>query len=275
MSDETVVEMNRAEYVVLQLALPGRPVSNVGVYLLDASADRGHLRLKPDWETVAGEDDREVLERLEDDLRQVAEEMGGKAFLAYLEDSFSNVIQLTQREALNVGGYARALARLYERHVEPIPVRRFVTHLPLYSVRAAATRFGEDMEVEEEGWLEAPQALQLDQRMFVARVVGRSMEPLIPDGSLCVFRAEVVGSRQGKRLLVWEEATSESGGRYTVKRYRSNKLATGPAEDDESWEHGEIVLEPLNPDFEPMRYNAGDEGRGFRVIGEFVQVVEE
>ena len=115
--------------------------------------------------------------------------------------------------------------------------------------------------------------------MFIARVVGPSMEPLIPDGSLCVFRAGVAGSRQGKRLLVWEQATSASGGRYTVKTYRSSKRATGPqpgsGEEDESWEHAEIVLEPLNPAFEPMRYTAGDEGRAFRVIGEFVQVLEE
>jgi phage repressor protein C with HTH and peptisase S24 domain len=38
--------------------------------------------------------------------------------------------------------------------------------------------------------------------MFVAQVVGRSMEPLIPDGSLCIFRHGVRGSRQGKRLLI-------------------------------------------------------------------------
>jgi hypothetical protein len=38
--------------------------------------------------------------------------------------------------------------------------------------------------------------------MFVAHVEGRSMEPRIPDGSLNIFRAPVVGSRQGKIVLV-------------------------------------------------------------------------
>ena len=38
--------------------------------------------------------------------------------------------------------------------------------------------------------------------MFVARIAGRSMEPRIPDGSLCVFRAGVTGSREGRLVLV-------------------------------------------------------------------------
>ena len=37
------------------------------------------------------------------------------------------------------------------QRTEVIP---FVTHVPLYSLRAAATKFGEDMEVEQEGWVE-------------------------------------------------------------------------------------------------------------------------
>ncbi len=38
--------------------------------------------------------------------------------------------------------------------------------------------------------------------MFVARIAGQSMEPKIPDGSLCVFRHGVTGSRQGRLVLV-------------------------------------------------------------------------
>jgi len=58
--------------------------------------------------------------------------------------------------------------------------------------------------VEEEGWVRAPSKLRLTLDMFVGRMVGRSMEPRIPDGSLCVFRAGVVGSWQVKLLLADE-----------------------------------------------------------------------
>ena len=58
------------------------------------------------------------------------------------------------------------------------------------------------------------------------------MEPLIPDGSLCVFRSGVTGSRQGRLVLV-EALGRGSNDRYTVKRYHSEK-----AQDSEgAWTH--------------------------------------
>ncbi len=38
--------------------------------------------------------------------------------------------------------------------------------------------------------------------MFVAEIAGHSMQPTIPDGSLCVFRYGVAGSREGRLVLV-------------------------------------------------------------------------
>lgn len=92
--------------------------------------------------------------------------------------------------------------RLLARHVRPPAVVPFVTHLPRVTLRAAAGGFGEDMEVAAEEWLRVPPRLRPDRNMFVAEVVGHSMEPRIPDGSLCVFRGNVTGSRQGKLVLV-------------------------------------------------------------------------
>jgi len=158
------------------------------------------------------------------------------------------------------------LERLYQEHVERAAVEPFVTHLPLYSLKAAATRFGEDREVESEGWVKAPPRLRLTPDMFVARVVGRSMEPLIPDGSLCVFRVGVVGSRRGKLVLVERFGTTETSARYTIKKYTSKKTQTGEGE----WAHASVRLEPLNPEFEGFELKEGEA----RVIAEFVQVLE-
>ncbi len=90
------------------------------------------------------------------------------------------------------------------------------------------------------------------------------MEPRIPDGSLCVFRHGVAGSRQGRLVLV--EALGQND-RYTVKRYRSEKRQT-----PEGWSHEKIVLEPLNPEFDSWELDP-EEDR-FRVIAEFVRVLE-
>jgi hypothetical protein len=149
-------------------------------------------------------------------------------------------------------------------------IQPFVRHLPLYTLRAAATRFGEGMESEQDGWVRVPGRLRLTPDMFVARVVGRSMEPLIPDASLCVFRTGVVGSRQGKRLLIEKFDENDFSSRYTVKRYTSVRRATAAEGEEASWEHASIRLEPLNPAFEAFELGPD----GFRVIAEFIEVLQ-
>ena len=130
---------------------------------------------------------------------------------------------------------------------------------------AAAGRFLENREVEAEGWEEAPADLRLTEDMFVAHIAGRSMEPKIPDGSLCVFRYGVAGSRQGRLVLV-ERLGGGTNERYAVKRYRSEKRQT-----EEGWSHERIVLESLNPEFESWELDPEEER--YRVIAEFVCVL--
>ena len=98
---------------------------------------------------------------------------------------------------------------------------------------------------------------RLRRGVFVARVVGESMEPTIPDGAYCLFRAPVEGSRQGKIVLVQmrDGADLANGQRYTVKRYESDK-----ARDGTSWRHREIRLKPVNPDYEPIVLTDADDG---------------
>ncbi len=105
--------------------------------------------------------------------------------------------------------------------------------------------------------------------MFVAQVVGRSMEPAIPDGAYCLFAAPVTGARQGKSVLVQlrDALDPETGERYTIKRYESKKTTDG-----DSWRHTTIILKPLNPDFKPIILTGAEEER-VRVIAEFVDVV--
>lgn len=235
----------RGEFVLLQLALPGQPLHDVGVLLVDADPDsrRHALRLRSRWDDLADPEDAEVLSALARDLEDKIAEMGPRRLLESLEDSLSHVVRVSGREAVVVDSFTRVADRIFERHVEKPQIHKFRTHLPLYTLRAAAGKFGVDEEVEEEDWVRAPEGLRLTEGMFVAHVTGRSMEPRIPDGSLNIFRAPVVGSRQGKIVLVELIGVHE---RFTVKRYTSKKMET--AEDE--WQHARIRLEPLNPEFE-------------------------
>jgi hypothetical protein len=113
--------------------------------------------------------------------------------------------------------------------------------------------------------------MRLGPELFVAHVVGRSMEPRIPDGSLNLFRLHPVGSRQGKILLIQRFGVLDETARYTVKRYTSKKVSTGEGEgEDAEWRHEQIRLEPLNPEFEPWDAEPED----FAVVAEWLRVIE-
>ena len=162
--------------------------------------------------------------------------------------------------------------------VDRSQARAFEVHAPVYDLLAAAGNFGPDRAVglgsEELGWMPVPDHVRLTREHFVARVEGRSMEPTIPDGSYCLFRAERGGTREGKLVLVWHRGCTDPalGGEFSVKKYTSTKTE-GP--DDGSWSHREIRLQPLNPDpaYSDLVFDPTAEG-DLRVVGEFVCVLE-
>jgi SOS-response transcriptional repressor LexA len=250
-------------FTVLQAALPGAPAENIGVLLVD-DAGSAHVKIRRDLRTLADEDDAEYLEALQYDLRQKADELGGTSLLTWLVENASNFIRISDPEETPVGWPEADLRRLYSQHI-PERILQFETHLPMYTLAAAAGKWGDMMEVEPEGWVEAPEGLRITEDMFVAHVTGHSMEPKIPAGSLCVFRTNVTGSRQGRLVLVENYGTTGEN-RYTIKKYTSIKQ-----QDETSWRHGRIVLEPLNPDYEAWNL---DENASLRVIAEFVRVLD-
>ncbi len=253
-------------YVLLEAALPGRHPQTIGVLLIDTEGRRGWVRMRHEYGDLADPEDAEVLEALEDEIRGRMEESGAEAYLASLEDSLSNVVRVTERHSVEVDAFTRVLDQLYREHVEKIEVQPFRTHVPLYSLRAAAGSLGEEMQAEEEDWVRAPEGMRLEPGMFVAHVVGRSMEPRIPDGSLNLFRLHPVGSRQNKILLIERFGGLEDSARYTIKRYTSVKRRTG----EDEWEHERIRLEPLNPEFEAWDVEPQD----FAVVAEWLRVIE-
>lgn len=261
----SVLTTQFAHYMLITLELPGTGRMNAGVLLEDPSTDRLWLRLRRDWEELAPEE-AEVLSALEHDLTIKARELGAKELLRYLEDTLSNILMVGERKEIPIDDYERALGRLYRQHVQAT-VRPFVTHLPRYSLAVAAGKFLENQEVEEEGWEEAPADLRLTGELFVARIEGRSMEPKIPHGSLCVFRQGVTGSRQGRLVLV-EQLGGGANDRYTVKRYASQKIQR----EDGTWSHEQITLIPLNPEFESWTLNPEEER--YRIVAEFVRVLD-
>ncbi len=249
---------------VLQLEMPGQRSVNAGVLLEDPATDRLYLRFRRDWDAIAPYE-AVVLSELESDLAAKAQKLGAAQVLAQLQDTLSNTLRISDPREVMVENFNRAVQRFYGELVQST-VRPFVTHLPRYSLAVAAGKFLENQEIVEEGWEETPPGLAPSESMFLARIAGQSMEPRIPDGSLCVFRAGVTGSREGRLVLV-EYLGGGANDRHTVKRYHSIKRRL----EDGSWEHETIRLEPLNPEFEAWELNP-EEDR-FRIVAEFVQVL--
>ena len=147
---------------------------------------------------------------------------------------------------------------------------KYVDWLPFYEMRAACGYFGDGEPVEETGWVKVEGVGRLNRNMFVVRASGRSMEPMIHDGDLCVFKLNPVGSRQGKILLVQHRSVFDvdNAGAYSIKKYSSKKKF----DEFGNWEHEKIELEPLNTEFEVIEIDGNDENE-FQVIGELIKVL--
>jgi phage repressor protein C with HTH and peptisase S24 domain len=264
-----------ASWATLQIAQPGQAPVPYGILLADEQTGRLTLRFRdPSCFENLDEQSLDILHTLADDLEQKGREVGGLQLLESLEGSLSGFFRISDRSAIAYSGAATAAVdRLFQEHVQTNEdtdkIRPFVSHLPFYALRAAATKFGEQMESEdapaqdEDRWVRAPENLRLHEGMFVATVVGRSMEPRIPDGSACIFRAPVTGSRNGKLLLIEQLGVAEAS-RFTVKKY-ARKGALVESEEREAV----ITLEPLNREFPAFDLTED----AFRVIAEFVQVL--
>lgn len=148
--------------------------------------------------------------------------------------------------------------------------KKFARCLPVLSLEVAATSFREQRTPEIIGWKPVNNR-KIHNDMFIAQVVGKSMEPTIPDGSFCLFRFERGGSRNGLVVLVESRLVSdpETSQSFTVKRYRSEKKNLGGGQ----WMHKKITLSPENKSFKKIVLN-NVSGEDFRVVAEFLGVME-
>lgn len=136
--------------------------------------------------------------------------------------------------------------------------------IPLYTLRAACGYFDEGEVPEPEGWIDATgNGFTPDpKRHFAIHAKGDSMLPKIKDGDICVFEWYNAGTRNDEIVLTQSrEYDPEYGGKYTIKRYHSEKVVS-----EEGWQHTKVELRPLNPDFDTIELTEDDD---IRTIGIF------
>ena len=109
--------------------------------------------------------------------------------------------------------------------IEHPELKPFVNAIPLFDLKAAAGEFSKNQNVEDFKWIKSPKDLRITDDYFACEVVGESMNKIIPNGSICLFKKYRGGSRNGRIVLVQSREIQDNdfGSGYTVKEYQSEK----------------------------------------------------
>ncbi len=142
--------------------------------------------------------------------------------------------------------------------------------IPLYDFYAAAGTFSEMQATKDFTLFQVPEHLYKD-GYFACRIIGESMNKVIPNGSICLFKPYLGGSRNGKIVLIEniDVQDQDFNSAFTIKTYTSEKIVS-----DEGWEHISIDLRPNSRDSSYDSIKINDEnGAQMRVVGEFVSIL--
>jgi hypothetical protein len=103
--------------LLLSYAPAGHPVRPVGVLFFDARTQILWWRLPEQWSFVSDDFDREYLSRLSADIAMKVDDMGGRELLAYLEDTLSNLLRLSELAPMPATDPDECLRAAYDRYV--------------------------------------------------------------------------------------------------------------------------------------------------------------
>lgn len=143
--------------------------------------------------------------------------------------------------------------------------------IPLFNFYAAAGSFSEMQSDNEFTLIEAPDFIKNTDDYFACKIIGESMNKVIPNGAIALFKHYSGGSRAGKIVLVenLDMQDQDFNSAFTVKTYSSDKQVT-----DEGWSHSAIKLLPNSYDnsYSPISITE-ENGVSMKIIGEFVCVL--
>jgi hypothetical protein len=144
--------------------------------------------------------------------------------------------------------------------------------IPLYDFYAAAGTFSELKSEKNFKLIEGPENSS-SKDYFACKIVGESMNRVIPNGSICLFKPDIGGSRNGKIVLVEyrDQQDPDFNSSFTIKTYSSEKSLS-----EETWGHESIVLRPNSYDSSYKNIVITEENAaGMRVVGEFITILKD
>jgi superfamily II DNA or RNA helicase/HKD family nuclease len=144
--------------------------------------------------------------------------------------------------------------------------------IPLYNFYAAAGTFSEMQSEKDFTLIEGPESYNPNSDYFACKIMGESMNRVIPNGSICLFKKYTGGSRNGKIVLVenMDIQDQDFNSAFTIKTYSSEKTIS-----EEGWQHESIVLRPNSYDSSYQNIVITNENAAeMRVVGEFVKILK-
>ncbi len=144
--------------------------------------------------------------------------------------------------------------------------------IPLYNFYAAAGTFSELQSEKDFTFIEGPENIKNSNDYFACKIIGESMNRVIPNGSICLFKFYTGGTRNGKIVLIENRDIQDQDFRsaFTIKTYSSEKVIS-----EEGWKHESILLKPNSfYDFYKDIIIEEADAIGMRVIGEFVEILK-
>jgi len=131
-------------------------------------------------------------------------------------------------------------------------LEKYVTHLPIHSLRAAAAslpggewgKSAQEEVIETLGWVRISAGRKLNSKMFVAQIEGASMDDGrsgLVDGGYAIFELWPSGTKQLLNVLVRGAFSDPETGSYAVKKYVADQR-------DEEGRHHRVTLVSLNSD---------------------------
>ena len=158
--------------------------------------------------------------------------------------------------------------------VEPDKAKIWENAIPLVSIRSLLKEPDYQKSLDDGTWrgdlITWPDHPEFEQGMFVARVPGDAMEPLIPTGGYCLFRTPSRSLTDGEVVIISHPKIFDphTSGPWTVRKASYTEAV---AETDE-WQHGELKLQAESLAVAPMRLAIADEA-DVTLFGEYVMTL--
>jgi SOS-response transcriptional repressor LexA len=150
--------------------------------------------------------------------------------------------------------------------------KELMNPIPLYDFYAAAGTFSELQSEKDFTLIEGP-VNNSSNEYFACKIIGESMNRVIPNGSICLFKTYTGGSRNGKIVLVenMDIQDPDFNSAFTIKTYSSEKSVS-----EETWGHTSVVLRPNS--FDSSYQNiiiTAENAPEMRVVGEFLEIFKD